>query len=297
MLQTTDVDNTAVELVYTVDAVPGNGTLYNNGVALAATDTFTQADVDAGLITYDHDGSQTAADSFDFTVDDGAGTTTTGTFNWTITNTNDAPVNTVPGAQTVNEDTALSITGISVNDVDGNLATTQLSVSNGNLTVSLAGGATISAGTNGSNTLTLRTSYEGGTHPGQLLDDIELDYQRLPISVDNQVWLHDVEAGTQTVSGFSSEEVMVIESPAGEAVLREDVQIDADGNEGYKVTFETVDGKDYLVVAKSAMELPALAIDHPSDLNQANNRGDYLIVAPRDFSATAQALGGYRSTK
>ena len=32
---------------------------------------------------------------------------------------NDAPVNTVPGAQTVNEDTALAIGGVSVNDVDG----------------------------------------------------------------------------------------------------------------------------------------------------------------------------------
>ena len=63
-------------------------------------------------------------------------------------------MNTVPGAQTVNEDTALSIAGISVNDVDGNLATTQLTVTNGALNVSLAGGATISAGANGSSTLT-----------------------------------------------------------------------------------------------------------------------------------------------
>jgi hypothetical protein len=64
-------------------------------------------------------------------------------------------VNTVPGAQTVNEDTSLSIAGISVNDVDGNLSTTQLAVTNGTLNVSLAGGATISAGANGSATLTL----------------------------------------------------------------------------------------------------------------------------------------------
>ena len=64
---------------------------------------------------------------------------------------NDAPVNTVPGAQTVNEDTALPLPAAldRVNDVDGNLATTQLTVRNGTLTVSLAGGATISAGANG----------------------------------------------------------------------------------------------------------------------------------------------------
>ena len=126
MLETTDVDNTSAQLVYTVDGIPANGILYNNGVALAVNDTFTQADIDAGLITYDHDGSQTTADGFDFTVDDGAGTTTSSSFSWTVTNTNDAPVNTVPGAQSVDEDTSLNITGISVNDVDGNLATTQL---------------------------------------------------------------------------------------------------------------------------------------------------------------------------
>ena len=58
---------------------------------------------------------------------------------------NDAPVNTVPGAQTVNEDTALSISGMSVTDVDGNLATTALAVGNGTVNVSLAGGASIRA--------------------------------------------------------------------------------------------------------------------------------------------------------
>jgi uncharacterized membrane protein YgcG len=40
-------------------------------------------------------------------------------------------------------------------DVDGNLSTTQLVLTNGTLTVSLAGGATISAGANGKKTLTL----------------------------------------------------------------------------------------------------------------------------------------------
>ena len=73
----------------------------------------------------------------------------------TVSSVNDGPVNTVPGAQSVNEDTSLSIAGVSVIDVDGNLATTRLTVSSGTVTVSLAGGATISAGANGSSTLTL----------------------------------------------------------------------------------------------------------------------------------------------
>ena len=67
-------------------------------------------------------------------------------------------MNTVPGAQTVAEDTALAFTGaalVSVADVDGNLATARVTVTNGTLTVSLTGGATISAGANASATLTL----------------------------------------------------------------------------------------------------------------------------------------------
>ncbi|MFT5098291.1 MAG: hypothetical protein ACI9H8_001763 [Lysobacterales bacterium] len=148
----------------------------------------------------------------------------------------------------------------------------------------------------GSNTLTLSTTYDEDTHPGQFLDDIELDYQRLPVSVNDQLWLHDVVADTQTVSGFSSEAIMVIESPAGEAVLRKDVQIDFDGIDSYQVTFEAGVGKDYLMVAQSAMETPALAMDHQSGLNEAVNRADYLIIAPRNFTATAEALAAYRGS-
>ncbi|MGL6028706.1 MAG: hypothetical protein ACRC0M_02865, partial [Legionella sp.] len=85
----------------------------------------------------------------------GSAASTSASFNVVVYPVNDAPVNTVPGAQTINEDTSLSITGISVRDVDGNLSTTQLTVANGSLNVSLAGGATISAGANGSATLTL----------------------------------------------------------------------------------------------------------------------------------------------
>ncbi|MDH5499416.1 MAG: DUF4347 domain-containing protein, partial [Nitrospira sp.] len=68
------------------------------------------------------------------------------------------PVNTVPGPQTVAEDTPLSISGVSVTDVDGNLSTVQLAVTNGTLNVTLSGAATISAGANGTSTLTLSGS-------------------------------------------------------------------------------------------------------------------------------------------
>ena len=67
-------------------------------------------------------------------------------------------MNTVPATATVAEDTPLAMTGpnlITVTDVDGNLASTQLTVTQGTVTVTLSGAATISAGANGTSTLTI----------------------------------------------------------------------------------------------------------------------------------------------
>jgi hypothetical protein len=76
------------------------------------------------------------------------------------TSPNKAPVNTVPGTQTVNEETQTAINGISVTDPDAGdrTITTQLGVGNGVLDVTLSGSATISAGTNGSASLTISGS-------------------------------------------------------------------------------------------------------------------------------------------
>jgi len=69
-----------------------------------------------------------------------------------------APVNTLPRAQSVAEDTSLLFTGpnlISVTDPNSNLASSKLTVLNGVLNVSLSGAAIISSGLNGSATLTI----------------------------------------------------------------------------------------------------------------------------------------------
>src|SRR6185436_12461767 len=61
-----------------------------------------------------------------------------------------APVNTVPGAQTTNEDTPLTIPGITIADVDANegtgLLTVTLTVLNGTLNATASGAATVGGG-------------------------------------------------------------------------------------------------------------------------------------------------------
>ena len=142
-----------------IDTIPTAGTLTLSGVAVTAGQVITVADITVGNLVFTPaaDANGTGYASFTFSVRDSnnAYDPAPNTLTITVTAQNDAPVNTVPGAQTVNEDTALSISGLSVTDVDGNLSTTQLVVTNGTVTVSLAGGATISAGANGSSTLTL----------------------------------------------------------------------------------------------------------------------------------------------
>ena len=119
-LATSDVDNTAAQIVYTVDAATANGTLSLNWVPLTATDTFTQADIDAGLLRYRHDGGETTSDSFGFTVDDGAGTNTSATFNFAINPVNDAPVNMLTGQpQTIASSGIDGATDVDVGDLDG----------------------------------------------------------------------------------------------------------------------------------------------------------------------------------
>jgi hypothetical protein len=75
LLQVTDADNTAAEVTFTLTAVPANGTLKLNGTALGVNDTFTQADINSGLLTYEHGGADANPDSFTFTAADGVGGT------------------------------------------------------------------------------------------------------------------------------------------------------------------------------------------------------------------------------
>lgn len=83
---------------YTITSTPNNGTIRVDGRAVSVNETFTQADIDAGLVTYEHNGEEPSAvdgsdqDSFEFLVSDPALNQTSGEFNIVIAQTNDAPI-------------------------------------------------------------------------------------------------------------------------------------------------------------------------------------------------------------
>jgi hypothetical protein len=72
MLLTTDADGADL-ITYTIDVPPASGTLRRSGTGLGVGSTFTQKNIDDGQMSYDHDGSEGASDSFNFTVRDNTG--------------------------------------------------------------------------------------------------------------------------------------------------------------------------------------------------------------------------------
>ena len=72
-LQVTDVDSAAPLLTYTVTVAPVDGQLELTTGPGIPISSFTQDDIDNSRLVYVHSGAPPVADSFSFTVSDGAG--------------------------------------------------------------------------------------------------------------------------------------------------------------------------------------------------------------------------------
>jgi VCBS repeat-containing protein len=118
-LQATDVDDEPTALTYTVTSGPSQGELLVDG---SAASSFTQQEVNDGLVVYNHTADAADNDSFTFDLTDEEGAGPTGqTFSITVEPDNRAPV-TTDDAYSVDEDTPLSVTdpanGVLDNDTD-----------------------------------------------------------------------------------------------------------------------------------------------------------------------------------
>jgi hypothetical protein len=135
----------------------GAGTLTNNGVTVNAGDSVLASAIAAGQLVFTPalDATGSPLGTFTFQVQDNGGTANSGvdldqsanTFTINVNAGNDAPINSVPGTQSVNEEATLTFStgtgnAISISDVD---------VGSGNeiVTLSVAGGALTLNGTAG----------------------------------------------------------------------------------------------------------------------------------------------------
>ncbi len=164
-----DVDNTSISVTLTVShgtatvvtnpnvSITGNG---SNVVVLNGTVAGINAILsDPAAINYVPTANYNGSDTLLIQANDGVGGTHSDTVGITVTSVDDAPVNTAPGLQTTNEDTAKVISGLSVADIDHTtLSTYTLSVSHGIITLNTGVSGGVTAGEvsgNGTNSVTI----------------------------------------------------------------------------------------------------------------------------------------------
>ena len=165
-----------------------------------------------GSFTYTPNTNFNGSDSFTYKVSDGALDSNTVTVNITVNAVNDAPVNTLPGGKTVNEDNTLTLSGVSkpsIGDVDSTTAQLTVGVDHGTLTlngsspnVNVTGNGTGSvtatgpiadintlldglaytpaSNYNGADTITFSTSDQGNTGSG----GAKIDTDTIGVTVD-----------------------------------------------------------------------------------------------------------------
>jgi hypothetical protein len=142
-----------------ITTLPALGTLTNNNVPVNAGDFISVADINGGLLKFTPapNGFGTPYTTFTFQVQDAGGGTdldpTPNTMTINVTGVNDAPVNTVPGPQSTDEDVALVFSSgngnqISVADSDAgaNPIKITLTATNGTLTLSTTAGLSFITG-------------------------------------------------------------------------------------------------------------------------------------------------------
>jgi hypothetical protein len=158
-----------------MDGATAIGTISGNATQTVTVSSLTAAatpaEVDKLLVAFGYQSTSDDPGSGDRTVtetfNDGGNTGSGGAKSDSITQTvhvtavNDSPVNHVPGAQTVNEDTALIFNGGNVNlisitdpDAESGNETVTLSVNHGTLTLGSTAGLGFDSGTNGTGNFT-----------------------------------------------------------------------------------------------------------------------------------------------
>ena len=139
-----DIDSSALTTTLSVahgilNVIAGAGVSGNGTASVTITGTAAQINAALAGLAYTGNLNFNGADTLTVATNDGTAADTD-TIAITVNAVNDAPVNTVPGAQTVAEDTILPIVGVSVADIDSSALTTTLSVAHGILNVTAGAG-------------------------------------------------------------------------------------------------------------------------------------------------------------
>ena len=134
-----DIDSSALTTTLSVahgilNVTAGAGVTGNGSASVTITGTAAQINAALAGLAYTGNLNFNGGDTLTVATNDGAAIDTD-TIAITVNPVSDAPINTVPDAQSVAEDTILPIVGVSVADIDSSALTTTLSFAHGTLNV------------------------------------------------------------------------------------------------------------------------------------------------------------------
>ena len=162
-----------------------------------------------GSFTYTPNANFSGVDTFRYKVIDGLAESNVATVTITVNAVNDAPVNTVPGAQTLVEDTTVTFStangnAIRLTDIDAGDAVIELRlVVNGFMTFPTTAGLTFVTGVNGGNIITVRgtlSALNTALERSGLPPRYELRRQFQPPDHDQRPGQHRTRAGSAPTS-------------------------------------------------------------------------------------------------
>jgi hypothetical protein len=284
-------------LAYTIGTAPTRGALLLNGITLTANQSFTQAAIDNNQLSYVHDGSETTSDRFTFTATDGStGTIPLTTFSLAVVPVNDAPIITLPGAQSVNEDTPLPFTGanlLRVTDVDTSTLQVSLTASTGGILSLNPGSLTVSG--NGTNAIVVSGALTALNSALASLTFRGVQDFNGPATITIQA--DDLNGGvtvqTLDVTVVPVNDAPTLTIPPGTQTVDEDTVLNLVG-----ITVTDVDASSGTVQATLSVTNGGLTLNDTTGIsfeNDTNNGGSTLTVTGAiDFIQTALSSLSYQ---
>ena len=164
---------------------------------------------------------------------------------------------------------------------------------------------------NGDNVLEVTGVLEAGVDFSIFyVDSFDLSYQRFYNAVDNKLFALGDANPIVTISGFTDKNIMVFDlSEKKKPKLVKAITVDKAPGEGisgndisdnYRVSFKPASpDTQYLALNPEVSDTPVSIAPsvNTSDLNNKNNRADYLVIAPFELKDAARALVDYRKSQ
>jgi hypothetical protein len=131
------------------------------------------------------------------------------------------------------------------------------------------------------------------------VDSFDVAYRRYYRAVENRLFARGDVHPVITIDGFDRSNIYVfdVSDPARPRFITA-TTIDQTGGDNYRLSFSpgSADALHLALTIDRTSTPTGVLADRPSELKQANNGADYLVIAPEEMKEPAQRLADYRQS-